>query len=80
MSEIEINEHNPPPVSCKMFQITEPDLAELESLLPQVMWDRPDLQNTRVKIKWRRIIEIIKDVRWNYGPPLQCYRLEADET
>lgn len=79
MSEIEYNEHNPPPVAMRMFQITEQDLAELESLLPQVLWSRPDLLTTRDKIKWRRVIEIIKDIRWNYGPPLECHRLEADE-
>jgi len=62
-----------------MFQITEPDLAELERLLPDIA-DRlycPAMTNAdRVMI--RRVQKIITDVRWNYGPPLEVEIVPAE--
>lgn len=58
------------PKSTRLFQISEPDLADLESLVPRLvdMLYRPELDNqTRIKI--RRVQQIIVNIRWNYGPP-----------
>lgn len=75
------NDDEPAPcVSSKCFQIHEEDLVTLEAMLPELMWFRPDLLEPRQKIKWRRVIEIINNVRWNYGPPLQCFRVGAEDT
>jgi hypothetical protein len=60
----------------KLFQIYEQDLADLEHTLPEILDAMfPQLadpiQANRLKIQWRRVREIIANVRWNYGPPDQ---------
>ena len=64
----------------RIFQIHEEDLTELEHVLPGIfdlvltetangrcMEDRgPELRT-----KWRKVQQIITNVRWNYGPPEQ---------
>lgn len=69
----------PPTGSCKIFQIHGDDMATLEELLPELMWFRPDLQTARQKVQWRRVQQIIWNVRWNYGPPLECHRIPASD-
>lgn len=55
----------------KLFQIREDDLAELERILPQICDDvamSPEAtprQRTQIRVVQR----IIRDVRWDYGPP-----------
>ncbi len=71
------DDETPSNESLKCFQIHNDDLVALEAILPDLMWFRPDLHTARQKIKWRRVIEIINNVRWNYGPPLQCFRVDA---
>ncbi len=66
--------------SLKNYTIHGDDLAALEQLLPDLMWFRPDVHTARQKIKWRQVIEIICNVRWDYGPPLQCFRVDANDT
>lgn len=51
----------------RLFQIYEDDLAELERLLPSLLESRPDT-TSRERVQYRRVQEIIKNVRWNYGP------------
>ncbi len=53
----------------RMLQISESDLAELESTLPLIV-DRlyPQMDN-RLRSQVRRIQRVLTDVRWNYGPP-----------
>ena len=59
-----------------LFQIYEQDLAELEHALPQILLDSYPNLNNRQRVQWRRIIEIITNVRWNYGPPLEVEVIE----
>lgn len=66
--------------ATKLFQISEPDLADLEKLVPELcerlyasMLTNLD-NSTRVKV--RRVQKIIQDIRWNYGPPQEIERVE----
>jgi len=65
-------------VAHRLFQITEPDLVDLEHTLPALL-DRmyPHLDN-RQRAQWRKVQRIITDVRWNYGPPGECEVIPAD--
>jgi hypothetical protein len=66
----------------KMFQIHEEDLAELERLLPAIadrMTCAPDLLNNAMRMKLRRVQEIISHVRWNYGPPSEVRIIPCDD-
>ncbi len=68
-----------PTGSTKLFQIREDDLCALESMLPDLLWFKPELLTPRQKIKWRKIMEILTNVRWNDGPPAQCFRIPAGD-
>lgn len=58
------------PSGERLFQIKESDLAELEHVLPEIVSAMMGLMNdNRLKVQWRKVQEIIKNVRWNYGPP-----------
>jgi|GEM_PF-5154031 len=63
----------------KLFQIHEGDLTELETTLPKLMHENAVHATAREKTQWRRVIEIIKNVRWNYGPWQQCEQEGADD-
>lgn len=61
----------------RLYQIYEDDLAELERVLPRLA-DRltcgtgpngKSLVDNRTRTQIRRVQEILKNVRWNYGPP-----------
>ena len=58
----------------KLYQINEDDLAELERTLPQFMSDLMPLmaddnqRAPRLRTQFRRVQEIMQNVRWNYGP------------
>lgn len=69
-----------PKAASRMFQITEEDLADLEKMLPDLMHAHAARVNTAEKVKWRQVIEIIKNVRWCYGPWLECHELKADSS
>ena len=61
----------------KMFQIYEPDLVDLERILPELCWDMFEVLCNeqvapRIRTKLRRCQKILSDVRWNYGPPEKC--------
>lgn len=66
-----------PEAASRMFQITEEDLAAIEKLLPDLMHAHAAQQYEWEKDKWRTVIEIVKNVRWCYGPWLECHELPA---
>ncbi len=59
----------------RLFQIYEDDLADLERTLPLLC----DLSHMNVdnaaRTSIRRVQEILKNVRWNYGPPHHVERI-----
>ena len=56
----------------KLFQIYEHDLASLERECAALS-DELDMHlKPRQKRRVRIIKEILSNVRWNYGPPLEC--------
>jgi hypothetical protein len=64
--------------SVRLFRITEPDLAELERVLPQLADAMMSHLNPRLRIQWRRVQQIVCDVRWDYGPPRNVSVIPAD--
>jgi hypothetical protein len=53
----------------KLFQIYDSDLEALEQLLPELHSAAGELLNEpSVRIKFRRVKDILSNVRWNYGP------------
>jgi hypothetical protein len=65
--------------SVRLFQIAEPDLAELERVLPQIADAMMAQLNPRLRVQWRKVQEIVTNVRWNYGPPLECIIIPCEE-
>jgi len=65
------------PSGAPLYRITEDDLAELERTMPKV-FDRlyPQMDNT-LRVQFRRVQEIIVNVRWKYGPPEQVEIIPA---
>lgn len=63
----------------KLFQIREDDLAELEHILPQFCSDLYVSMDNRKRVQFRRVQEILMNVRWNYGPPIEVEVIPADE-
>lgn len=63
----------------KLFQIKEDDLADLEHTLPLLL-DRlyPQMDGT-LRVQWNRVKNIITEVRWNYGPPLEVEVIPAGQ-
>lgn len=67
--------------STRLLQITEPDLAELERLLPKILNDHvmqsgndgPTSQ--RLRVAYISIQRILTNVRWDYGPATEVYRV-----
>lgn len=58
--------------AMKLHQINADDLATLEELAPELLWLLDEkLNDTAVRMKVRRVKEILSNVRWNYGPPLE---------
>lgn len=62
----------------KLFQISEEDLATLEHVLPELLSDMYPTLDNRMRKQWRDVQEIVKNVRWNYGPPLSFEKIPAD--
>ena len=63
----------------RYLQISETDLSELEHLMPELMRANAVAQNPREKTQWRRVQKILCDVRWNYGPWLECDRVATGD-
>lgn len=54
----------------KFHQINNDDLVALEELAPELLWLLDlKLNDTAIRMKARRIKEILSNVRWSYGPP-----------
>lgn len=66
----------------RMFQVTEDDLAELERTMPQFLDALYPHLNNRLRVQFRRVQEIVTNVRWNYGPPqhVEIDRVEGEQT
>ena len=61
----------------KLFQIYDSDLADLERILPELLHDLAFSNPCpQVRAKFRRVRQIISDVRWNYGPPEQVEKID----
>lgn len=68
-----------PQGGTKRFQISEPDLAELERMLPELLefvTHAPGCQ-PRHRVMFRNVQTIIVNMRWNYGPHTEVGRIEA---
>lgn len=66
-----------PAKGMPLYQINQTDLEELERMLPNLtrrLW--PDIDNP-TKVQIRTVKRIVSDVRWGYGPPEQCERIEG---
>ena len=65
----------------KQYQISADDLATLEELVPDLTWLLDEkLNDTAIRMKARRVKEILSNVRWGYGPPVEVdiERIEGD--
>lgn len=67
----------------KLFQINEDDLETMERALPELM-DRMSLHPETITRKdvqdnWSMVKEIISRIRWNYGPPIEVKRIDAND-
>lgn len=66
------DDSNTTPRGTRLFQVNEDDLATLEQCVPDLvdrLYCKPDLLDTAIKMKIRRVQRIITDIRWDYGPP-----------
>lgn len=70
-------------MKTRMFQITEDDLAAMESNLSLIYMDGMDWQrfNDRKDLTeaWEMTIRTLSNIRFNYGPPTQVERIDVDE-
>jgi hypothetical protein len=65
----------------KLFQIKEDDLETLEQVLPALLGDpriMPLMNDAAMRAKFRRLQQVIVNVRWNYGPPSEVEATEGD--
>lgn len=58
------------PQGTRLFQINENDLVVLEEVLPKILERQYPHLDAATRAKWRRVREIVCNVRWNYGPPI----------
>jgi hypothetical protein len=69
----------------KLFPITEDDLRDLEHVLPLLADDlsvfmvKGHAAAPRVRKQLRQVKEILSNVRWGYGPPLDVEIIPAGE-
>lgn len=64
--------------SVKLYQITEDDLAMLESEMPRLMDSNlPTCNDPMTRKRWQAVKEILSNVRWNYGPPQEVEQLPS---
>jgi hypothetical protein len=66
--------------STRLFRINEPDLAELERIVPLLMEQgmiKFDTNAARVRL--RKVKQILSDVRWNYGPWSHVEEIPANQ-
>jgi hypothetical protein len=64
----------------KLHQISEEDLSALEECIPALMGANMETCNhTWIRMKWRRVKDILSNVRWGYGPPIEVHRYPVDD-
>jgi hypothetical protein len=67
------------PVGGRLLQIHEHDLATLEHCLPELMMSTMAAMTPKDRVQWRKVMSVIHDVRWNYGPPTSVQVIPAGE-
>jgi methionine synthase II (cobalamin-independent) len=68
-----------PQTGTRLFQISEPDLAELERTVPALIEQAMKaLDNNAARVGIRRVKQILTNVRWNYGPWSDVTEIPAD--
>lgn len=63
----------------KLFQIYADDLQKLEVILPQLqdaLMERAC--EPAIQVKLQEAKEILSNVRWSYGPPVEMHRISCD--
>jgi hypothetical protein len=64
----------------KLYQINADDLTALEELLPEFCCMLGEkLNDTAIRMKFRRAKEILANVRWDYGPPSEVQVMPTDD-
>ena len=64
----------------RLFQLTESELEYLERELPKLMdYNLESCNDRSVRLKWGRIKEILSDVRWGHGPPIEVTRIPTGD-
>lgn len=63
--------------STRLFQIREPDLAELERMIPALCEQFMEHLTPRSRAQFRRAKQILSNVRWHDGPPEQVERIDS---
>lgn len=60
----------PVPRGTPMYQISQTDLEDLERIIPQWCWRymMKNLDSPEGRTQFRRVQQILSDVRWHYGP------------
>ena len=68
-------------MNTKLFQISENDLALLESELPRILEaSAMSCNDDLTRKRWQIVKEIVCNIRWDYGPPQSVERIPADPT
>lgn len=63
----------------RLFRIHEEDLVDLERILPDLCMALYDVIDNRLRVQLRRVKDIVSNVRWEYGPPLQVISIPCGE-
>lgn len=66
-------------VVSKLFQITEEDLAGIEADIPAILQRHYPCMTPADKCAFRRVQQVLMDVRWNYGPPTEVKVIPASD-
>lgn len=62
----------------KLYQITEEDLAALETELPALLdANMTACNDPLIRKRWEAVKLILSNVRWNYGPPQEVENLDG---
>jgi hypothetical protein len=67
-------------MSTKLFQIYEDDLASLEREFPNLMEAAfGSCNDPLTRKRWDAVKQIISNVRWGYGPPVEVQTLSTED-
>ncbi len=73
-------EEPPPPKGIPLYSINEDDLTTLMDDLRKILTATMMSCNDKtVRMRWRRVIQIMTNVWWDYGPPSEVSRHESKE-